>query len=193
MPEPLSAPPERRPLRQRLLASREAFVADAQAPAATEALARHLAGVLAALEPACLGVYWPVRSEFNPLLALGAGTGLHDITLALPYCRRAPREMHYRRWDRQPPQGFDECSIPSPEGGPVRPDVVLAPCVGFTREGYRLGYGGGYFDRYLAADPAVTAIGVAWACTEIEPGAYRPDTHDVPLMLIVTEQGVLGG
>mgnify|MGYP003693774087 CR=1 FL=1 len=69
--------------------------------------------------------------------------------------------MHYRLWDGQAPRSVDECGIPSSDGAPVAPDVVLVPCVGFTASGFRLGYGGGYFDRWLAAHPQVCAVGVA--------------------------------
>lgn len=112
---------------------------------------------------------------------------------ALPYAQRAPREMHYRRWNREAPTLLDECRIPACEGERVVPDVVLVPCVGFTREGYRLGYGGGYFDRWLAAHPHVTAIGVAWAGAEVDPALFAAEPHDRPLTLVLTERGVVGG
>jgi 5-formyltetrahydrofolate cyclo-ligase len=141
----------------------------------------------------CLGLYWPVRSEFNAAQALAADAMGDSTPWALPYAQRVPREMHYRQWDRQPPPLLDECRIPSCEGAPVVPDVVLVPCVGFTRAGYRLGYGGGYFDRWLAAHPHATAIGVAWAMAEIDPAGFAPEPHDRPLALIVTENGVVQG
>ena len=99
--------------------------------------------------------------------------------------------MHYRAWDRQVPSLSDECGIPACEGAPVVPDVALVPCVGFTRAGYRLGYGGGYFDRWLAAHPHVTAVGVAWAHAEIDAAAFAAEPHDRPLALVVTENGVI--
>ncbi len=99
--------------------------------------------------------------------------------------------MHYRLWNREPPTLLDECRIPACEGAPVVPDVVLVPCVGFTREGYRLGYGGGYFDRWLAAHPHVTAVGVAWSVAEIDTSSFAAEAHDRPLTLVVTERGVV--
>ena len=98
--------------------------------------------------------------------------------------------MHYRAWNGQTPTAVDECGIPASTGAQVVPDVVLVPCVGFTREGYRLGYGGGYFDRWLAEHPDVTAIGVAWSDAEIAAGEFTPKAHDLPLTLVVTELGV---
>lgn len=99
--------------------------------------------------------------------------------------------MHYRAWDGDAPPLVDDCGIPSSAGAPVVPDVVLVPCVGYTRAGLRLGYGGGYFDRWLAEHPDVTAVGVAWACSEIDADAFEAQPHDQPLTLIVTERGVV--
>jgi 5,10-methenyltetrahydrofolate synthetase len=66
--------------------------------------------------------------------------------------------------------------------------VVLLPCVGFNRAGYRLGYGGGYFDRWLAAHPGVTSVGLAWSCCEAE---FAAQDHDQAPTLILTEREVL--
>jgi 5-formyltetrahydrofolate cyclo-ligase len=185
----------RRALRQRLLAAREQFVTGPRVVPASEALARHLAALLTRLEPDCLGVYCAMRGEFNPRLALdlaSVGSGRAPAwPLALPYCRRAPREMHFRRWDGLAPATADECRIPASAGTEVVPDVVLAPCVGFTPSGWRLGYGGGYFDRWLSCHPQATAIGVAWSASEIEEAELAPQAHDIALMLIVTEEGVV--
>lgn len=147
--------------------------------------------VLARLEPQCLGLYWPVRFEFNAIAALANDAGLAGLTLALPYSRREPRAMHYRRWDGQAPRAVDDCGIAASDGTELVPDVVLAPCVGFTRDGFRLGYGGGYFDRWMAAHPQVTAVGVAWSVGEVGAEAFGVQPHDQPLMLVVTESGVV--
>ncbi|MBX3605144.1 MAG: 5-formyltetrahydrofolate cyclo-ligase [Piscinibacter sp.] len=190
-----AAPPasRRQALRLQLRAERERFAAGATFAAAHEALAARLAAVLARLEPQCLGLYAAIRSEFNAAVALRDDAMTIGLPWALPFTRREPREMHYRRWDRTPATLLDECGIPACEGAPVVPDVVLVPCVGFTREGYRLGYGGGYFDRYLAAHPHVTAVGVAWSGAEIAADEFDVQPHDRPLMLVVTEQAVFGG
>jgi 5,10-methenyltetrahydrofolate synthetase len=99
--------------------------------------------------------------------------------------------MHYRLWDGATPTLQDEWRIATSNGAPVTPDVVLVPCVGFTRSGYRLGYGGGYFDRWLAAHPHVTTVGVAWAVGEISEAEFAAEPHDLPLTVIVTERGVV--
>ncbi len=146
------------------------------------------------LEPAVLGLYWPRDSEFNaPALfpVDAAGRRRSPFLLALPYARRAPPRLEYRAWDGSAPAAVDEHGIPGSAGPVVAPDVVLVPCVGHTRSGYRLGYGGGYFDRWLHERPGVAAIGVDWALGEIGADGFVPEAHDVRLTLIVTEHGVV--
>jgi 5-formyltetrahydrofolate cyclo-ligase len=184
-------PEYRQALRKRLLLRREEFVAGPQALAAASALSRHLAELLLELEPELVGVYWPHRSEFNAAALFAADPLLAKLPIALPFAQRQPVKMHYRAWDGKTPTAVDECGIAASSGAPVVPDVVLVPCLGFTREGFRLGYGGGYFDRWLAANPDVTAIGVAYAASEIDDEGFAPQAHDEPLTLIVTEDGVL--
>ena len=181
----------RQALRKALLAQREAFVAGTDFEAAGAALGHQLTRVLSELEPQTLGLYWPHRCEFNAVGALVADSTFAKVPLALPFAQRKPVQMHYRAWDRTPPAAVDECGFATSHGAPVAPDVVLAPCVGFTASGYRLGYGGGYFDRWLAQHPHVTVIGVAWAIAEIGAAAFMPEPHDQPLTLIVTERGVV--
>jgi hypothetical protein len=171
--------------------------------------------LLEQLEPQCLGLFWPLEGEFNAaehLLALLApvNLGAHEgspsnpaleegwadsetappepMQWALPFAYKSPRRMDYRRWDGQTPSVQDECGIGSSKGAVVVPDVVLVPCVGFTREGYRLGYGGGYFDRWLAAHPGVTSIGLAWSFAECH---FAAEPHDQPLTLVLTEREVI--
>ena len=185
-----SAPTPRQALRTSLLLQREQFMAGASAAEATALLARHLAAVLVDLEPELLGLYWPHRSEFNAASLVTADATLAKLSMALPFAQRTPVQMHYRAWDGAPPTLVDECGIPASSGAPVQPDVVLVPCVAFTPEGYRLGYGGGYFDRWLAQHPDVTAIGVAWSGSQIDARALDRQPHDQPLTLILTERGV---
>ena len=98
--------------------------------------------------------------------------------------------MEFRRWDGAVPTLVDECGIGSSDGVEVVPDVVVVPCVGFAPGGYRLGYGGGYYDRWLAAHRHVVAVGVAWSFAEIDPAVFAAQPHDVALAFVVTERGV---
>ncbi|WP_263535802.1 5-formyltetrahydrofolate cyclo-ligase [Paucibacter sp. TC2R-5] len=199
-------------MRTHLLAQRAAWAATPAAHAAAGSLGQQLRRLLEQLEPQCLGLFWPLEGEFNAAehLAslLGSGNlGLHEESLpiaaqdddedegedsppepmqwALPYAYKAPRRMDYRRWDGSTPTVQDECGIGSSKGAVLVPDLVLVPCVGFTREGYRLGYGGGYYDRWLAAHPGVTSIGLAWSFSECH---FAAEPHDQPLTLILTER-----
>lgn len=187
---------DRQRLRQRLLADRQQFALGPQGLAAHAALAGHLIDVLEALEPECLGLYWPTRGEFNApptLLADPRFTALIGPSqLALPFARRTPPSLEFRRWDGRAPTAVDDCGIASAEGATVVPDVVLVPCVGHSAEGFRLGYGGGYFDRWLAAHPHVTAIGVGWSSGLMSAAEFIAEPHDVALAMVVTEAGVVG-
>lgn len=180
--------PARHALRTRLLAARAAFVADAHL---RSQLSDHLRAVLQQLAPERLGIYSPVRSEFDVVAACTAEPAWNDTPFALPFSFRSPRRMDYRHWDRRPLTACDECGIPAPEGAVVVPDVVLAPCVGYTASGWRLGYGGGYFDRWMAAHPQATVVGVAWSVGLIGEADWAPQPHDVALACVVTERGVV--
>jgi 5-formyltetrahydrofolate cyclo-ligase len=183
--------PARAVVRRRLLSEREQFVAGPAGPQAQSDLARELRGVVAELEPQCLGLYWPQRGEFNAPAVLLEDEKTRKSRLALPFAQRTPREMHYRLWDGRSPALVDECGIAASAGSAVVPDVVLVPCLGFTDDGFRLGYGGGYFDRWLALHPDVCAIGVAWFAARLDAADLVPMAHDMPLALVVTERGTI--
>jgi 5,10-methenyltetrahydrofolate synthetase len=189
-PTPLaspSAPTPRSDLRRQLLAQRLAWAGSPSAQAAQTALQDRLLDVLHQLEPECLGLFWPIQGEFNPRPVALKAQKEWACQLALPWAGKASRQMHYRPWHGGDLDTVDECGIPSPEGRPCVPDVVLVPCVGFTEGGWRLGYGGGYFDRFLAAHPEVTAVGVAWSHARVDPALLPPQSHDVALIGVVTE------
>lgn len=175
-----AAHPDRPLLRRELLAARRAFAATPGFQTAQAALVPQLLALLAQLEPELLGVYWPLPGEFD--------LGALPYARALPFARRQPAEMVFRRWDGAEPDAQDECGIATASGAVVVPDVVLVPCVGFTREGFRLGYGGGYFDRWLATHPGATAIGVAWSGAETH---FAVEAHDRALTLILTERELI--
>ncbi len=177
----------RKALRQRLLAERRAWASSTAGEMAQQALHTRLTTVLSQLEPECLGLYWPMQGEFNPRGVAQWAVAQWPCTLALPFARKNPVEMHFRTWNGSEPATRDECGIPSPEGKPVVPDVVLVPCLGFTPEGWRLGYGGGYFDRFMAAHPHVTAIGLAWEAACLDVSTLMPQPHDQTLMAVLTE------
>ncbi|MBP6223696.1 MAG: 5-formyltetrahydrofolate cyclo-ligase [Rhizobacter sp.] len=181
----------RQALRARLLAARSELATRTAWPAMQADLAGHLMSVLRQLVPERLGIYSAVRSEFDAAAACLSDPQLCDTPLALPFSHRSPNRMDYRHWDRQPLTLRDECRILAPDGPAVVPDVVLAPCVGYTASGWRLGYGGGYFDRWMAAHPHATVVGVAWSVGEIDEADWVPQGHDRALACVVTERGVV--
>lgn len=190
-PRPQAGPNERAELRAGLLARREAWLMEPEFARSQMALAEHLADLLAELTPACLGAYWPMRGEFNPWVPRPPWLTEGRIQIALPRAHRSTRQMDYHLWAGEELVALDDYGIPTATGERVQPAAVLAPCLGYTRTGWRLGYGGGFFDRYLERYPATLTIGVAWSCGEMPVESFQPGRHDRPLMLVVTEHGVL--
>jgi len=172
-----AAHPDRQTLRRELLAARRDFAASPAFQTAQSLIGAALRELLDQLEPELVGVYWPLPGEFDP--------GALPWPRALPFARREPAEMVYRHWDGGATTAQDECGIATANGAVAVPDVVLVPCVGFTREGFRLGFGGGYFDRWLAEHPGVTTIGLAWSSAETH---FPVEAHDRALTLILTER-----
>jgi len=135
-----------------------------------------------------LGVYWPFRAEFDPrslidwLISAGSA-------VALPVVVDKKGPLEYRAWRPGEKLVDGVWNIPIPEKRQiVTPKAVLAPLVGFDRDWYRLGYGGGYFDRTLAAlAPRPWAIGVGFELSRLE--TIYPQDFDIPMDLIVTEAG----
>ncbi|MEP4420404.1 MAG: 5-formyltetrahydrofolate cyclo-ligase, partial [Nitratireductor sp.] len=113
-------------------------------------------------------------------------------TLALPVVVEKAAPLVFRDW--RPGMKLEKgvWNIPVPPAAPaVIPDIVISPVVGFDPANYRLGYGGGFFDRTLAALPArPTVIGVGYAAAAI--ATIYPQPHDIAMDFIVTEAGRAG-
>ena len=175
----------RRSERQRLLALRTGAPPAVRREWGAEIEIR-LRALLAERPGITLGVYWPFQAEFDPrpLIDWLIGNG---SAAALPAVVDKRGPLEYRAWRPGDPLVDGVWNIPIPERRDiVAPQVVLAPLVGFDRECYRLGYGGGYFDRTLAAlAPRPWAIGVGYEASLID--TIRPQPHDIPMDLIVTE------
>lgn len=180
----------RKARREELLARRARLgVAERQGIAA--AIARGLDEVLAAHFPDIRGKvvagYWPIRSEpdLRPWLAR-----LHDrgALLALPEVERRASPLVFRPWRPGALMRRGHWNIPVPNTADrLVPDLVLAPLVGWDGAGYRLGYGGGYFDRTLAVCQPL-AIGTGLQAARL--ATIYPQPHDIRLAAIVTEAGL---
>jgi 5-formyltetrahydrofolate cyclo-ligase len=178
-------------LRAKLVAERERLAQTAARVDIDARLATHLAAVLDEFAPACVGLFWPIAAEFDPrdVLARWLGTDPRRHA-ALPVIIEPRGPMIYHAWTPDTPMKEGRYRIPVPAHEHVLvPDLLLAPCVGFDAARYRLGYGGGYFDRTLAAWPRhakrPVTIGVAYECTRIDTLPH--EDHDVPLDVVVTE------
>ena len=112
-------------------------------------------------------------------------------TVELPVVVRRAAPMEFRPWRpgiRMVP-GIWNIPVPA-EGDPVLPDTLLVPLVGFDARGYRLGHGGGYYDRTLATMPRrPRTIGIGFESLRL--ATIHPQPHDIPMDLIVTEAGAL--
>src|SRR6478736_4622967 len=134
--------------------------------------------------------YWPLRGEpdLRPWLGDQDAQGLVCV---LPVVVQKNEPLQFRRWSPgcAMEKGFWNIPVPA-DPATFTPQLLIAPVVGFDRQRYRLGYGGGYFDRTLALlqseQRAFHVAGVGYSDAEI--ASIRPLDHDIPLQAIVTEK-----
>lgn len=138
-----------------------------------------------------IGAYWPIKGEFDALPALYRWSEAdgHRI-IGLPVILRENGQLCFHAWWPGCPMEQDAFGIPKPKDTPqFDPQLLLVPCVGYGPRGYRLGYGGGFYDRTLAAlKPMPVTVGLAYSMGHVP--WLRPEPHDVPLDVILTEDGV---
>ncbi len=152
-----------------------------------ESLTAHLLAALDLNAYPVLGIYWPIRGELDlrefARRHIEAG---HMAALPVVVAKNAPLE--FWQWERDTPMQRGLWDIPVPaERRRVVPDALLIPLVGYDAAGYRLGYGGGYYDRTLAAlTPRPLCIGVGYDDSAL--ATIHPQPHDVPMAFIVTER-----
>jgi 5,10-methenyltetrahydrofolate synthetase len=175
--------------RERLIGLRLAMP-QAGRQAASEAIAARLAAHIGPLSGRRVSFYWPFRGEpdLRPLAETVWAEG-GEALLPVVVAKAAP--LVFRRWRSGEPLEKGVWNIPVPAGGEaVEPDIVIAPVVGYDPACYRLGYGGGFFDRTLAAlSGRAVAIGVGYDLQRI--ATIRPQPYDIPMSAVVTETGTL--
>ncbi len=170
--------------RERLITARLALSAEYRA-AQTLAIAVDLDRLIPAEPGILVSVYWPIRAEpdLRPWMRAVWERG---VRIALPVAVTLAQPLTFREWRPGTPMTRGLWKIPYPaHGAAVVPNVVLAPVVGFDAQCYRLGYGGGFFDRTLAgmsAQPLVIGLGYADAAI----ATIFPQPHDRPMDWIVT-------
>ncbi|MEL6798618.1 MAG: 5-formyltetrahydrofolate cyclo-ligase [Pseudomonadota bacterium] len=147
-----------------------------------------LGAYLAQWPGAALSGYMPILSEVDPLPVMSTWHG--DVGVPVIVGKGLP--LTFRKWTAEIPMVEGPFGAMVPEVGPeVVPRVLIVPLVAFDEDGYRLGYGGGFYDRTLAqlrASGAVTAIGFGYAAQKAE--TLPRETTDQRLDAIVTDAGV---
>ncbi len=176
-------------LRRELLARRLALPAD-RLHAWRLAMDRHLQYGFPGLAKGVVAFCWPIRNEYDArhlmrrLREQGAST-------ALPVVLAAKTPLVFREWHPGVEMELGKLDTPYPKAGvELVPNTVLLPMIGFDSEGYRLGYGGGFFDRTLASLRAhkPVVIGVSFELAAVP--TIHPQPWDVPMDYVVTERGV---
>ena len=170
-------------------ARKRAFLVRAECdPVSGHALGQHLLRDFPPPAGAVVAGFWPLVGEIDicPLLHALSQRG-HKIVL--PVTPRRGTALTFRLWRPGDALVAEQFGTMRAIGDLAVPDFLLVPLLAFDRNGHRLGYGAGYYDRTLAGLPGATAIGCAFAAQELDAVPTGP--YDVPLAAIATERGVL--
>lgn len=179
----------RKNLRNARIAAREALPPTTRA-ALTARIETQLDTLVDRLAPMRLAFCWPWRCEADLVPWVRRWLAAEPARqAALPVVLNPAQPMGFLRWTPDAPMATDHHGIPIPGGDErLAPDLILVPLNAFDAAGYRLGYGGGYFDRTLAAlDPAPPTVGVAFELARAD--TCWPQPHDQPMDWLVTEAG----
>jgi 5-formyltetrahydrofolate cyclo-ligase len=145
-----------------------------------------------------IGAYWPIKGEFDPLPALHRWKEDGELTdqaqlrrIGLPVVDKLHQTLKFHAWFPGCPMEEDAYGIPKPKDTEVIvPTLLFVPCVGYSVGGFRLGYGGGFYDRTLAQlEPKPFTVGLGFAQGYLPD--LEPEAHDVPLDAILNELGVV--
>ena len=196
-------------LRQDLLKQRKEFAAGEGYASVKAGLIEGLNGFLlkAGQSVRSIALYWPIQDELDlrPTLLEWMKTDAQR-RLALPYAR-PDKHLDFFEWQE------GDALVPSAHGVPepspsntarpqLSPDLILIPCVGWScskvdgiSHYWRLGYGGGYFDRTLAQlrkdNPNLICMGIGFDWQKLDDSQWAAQTHDEPLDMLLTESGLL--
>ncbi|HTH79272.1 MAG TPA: 5-formyltetrahydrofolate cyclo-ligase [Ramlibacter sp.] len=145
-----------------------------------------------------IGAYWPIKGEFDPLPALHRwkedGELLDEPQLrriGLPVVDKLHGTLNFHAWFPGCPMEEDAYGIPKPKDTEIiHPTLLFVPCVGYGPGGYRLGYGGGFYDKTLAAlRPKPFTVGLGFTQGYVDD--FEPASHDVALDAILNDNGVV--
>jgi 5-formyltetrahydrofolate cyclo-ligase len=144
--------------------------------------------------PQNIAAFWSTDEEpaLQPLLRQWVEEEGYSVSLPVVTAPDAP--LAFRLWKPDAPLQPGAYGILEPVGEPApTPDIVLVPTLGYTRQGDRIGYGKGYYDRTLAAlkikNPAFITIGIAWATGDLSGHDHVPAPHDYRLDSVLTDKG----
>ena len=162
---------------------------EAERKAWNERITGHLVAGFDIPHDAIVGFCWPYKGEFDARHAVRRWRE-HDAVAALPEVVEKKGPLQFRKWWPGAPMRPGVYDIPVPDGTEiVVPDIAIVPMNGFDERGFRLGYGGGYFDRTLAAaERRMIAIGVSYEMLRL--ATIYPQQHDIPMDFVVTEAGI---
>jgi len=196
-------------LRQDLLAQRKQFTGSVSYAKTQEAILAGLASFLAGhdTQVQSIALYSPIQDELDLRPALLAWANSRPgKTLALPFAR-PDKHLDFYAWqagDLLIPSrhGIPEPDPNNPRRPQITPDCILIPCVGWSQSQagdktryWRLGYGGGYFDRTLAqlrkAKPQLLCVGIGFDWQKLDDAQWQAQTHDEPLDAMLTESGLV--
>ena len=166
---------------ERTVAEREQFSA---------LMVERLLGLVDVATSPVLGIYFPIRGEIDVReLARRHVAAGGQVALPVVVTKAAPVE--FWRWDPSARTQRGLWNIPIPrERDVVHPSTLIVPLIGFDRACFRLGYGGGYYDRTLAAaHPRPRTLGIARSDAQL-PTIY-PQPHDIPMDAVVTDRFIL--
>lgn len=145
-----------------------------------------------------IGAYWPIKGEFDPLPTLHRWKEDGELLdkpqprrIALPVVDKQTGTLRFHAWYPGCPMQEDAYGIPKPrDTEELHPSLLFVPCVGYAAGGWRLGYGGGFYDRTLAElEPRPFTVGLGFAQAFVQD--FIPQAHDLPLDTILNEYGTI--
>lgn len=175
-------------LRSQLLARRRTIPWDLKDTTRWK-VANHLRKVLSEQPGSVVALYWPQGDEID-LRPFAQELRQLGYNVALPRAYYKGHPLAFNLWEEGDELERDEAGIPAATGPEVIPTTIIIPMLGYSKNGYRLGYGGGYYDRTLKALPyPAHTVGVCY--TELEVPEFPAERHDIRLATIVTGKEVI--